>query len=208
MIEHINNLLRKKSAGNSQLACLVCSHVSKNPANVGFLINDGEGYAAACCEECGDYEAGERLGMVHLGHILSADKDLLDIGGLPVNIAVAKRDGQWAAKYFFLSYTPEEGDFLAPPEGSDLFKLKDDTLVLVYRRRGGRLVTATLDEAFRVIPFWRTRKDSQQFGDLMDTGEYVDEITLVELRNQSRHHGVRFLAPDFLSMLYDYALIA
>lgn len=204
----LNSLARRRNAKRNPLACLVCPHVLRDPKSINFLCRIYDGYAASCSETCTDFEAGKDLGMIHLGHLLSLDEKLSDIGGLPINVALEREDNEWTPNYFFEEYQPVEGDFVAPNEGDRLLSIGDDDLVFVFSLGNGDLVTASLDDGFQIVPFWEHADQSSEFQSHLLGTEKLERLPFAKLKSWAKQNGILFLGPNFLCEYFDYALIA
>ena len=203
----LNNFLRRRSAKNNPLACLVCPHVLEDQTLTTFMCRTMRGYAASCAETCREFEAGEKLGTIHLGHILSTDQNLLSIGGLPINIALRRDGDTWLPSYFFDEYKPTEGDFVAPEKGDHLLDIKDDDEWFVFSLGNETLVTANLDDGFQIIPIWETVDQTSEFQAHLLGSEKLKKVPYGQIKKWAQENGVRFLGPNFLNDSVDHALI-
>ena len=211
--QFLNNIFRRRSAKYNGLACLVCPHVLEDPIVTKFLCRTGEGYAASCDISCLEVEDEDRLGMIHLGHVLSIGRTLLDIGGLPVNIALNRSGKTWVPSYFSDQYFPEkyvpvEGDFIAPPDGDSLLELNDDEEFFVFSLGKNRIVTVGLDDGFQIIPVWEKSEKSIEFQNHLIGKEILIKLPLKQIRMWAKKNQVWFLGHNFLMTPVDHALIA
>ncbi len=202
-----NDELRRQNAMNNPLACLVCPHVQKAPETANFIARIGDGYVASCDENCVEFNEGTNLGMIHLGHILSSDDFLLDLGGLPINVSVTRNDAQWVFGDVEDDYIPIEGDFIAAPKGARLREIPDEQDVFVYVLGNGQLVTLTLDDGFQIVAFWETKEQAAILENNLTGEEALTCLPLGQVRERSKRLGIRFLGPNFLCKPVDAALI-
>lgn len=205
--EFENKVIRREAAANNDLACLVCPHVLCDVKAAKFLCRIQDGYVCSCDEHCSEFENGVRLGMIHLGHVLSSDPELLNLGGLPINIALHRSDKSWSASYFLNEYEPTEGDFVAPPEGDKLFDTANDEDFFVFSLSDTQLVVANLDDGFQVVPVWKSASQCNDFQRHLIGNERLVKQPYGQIRNWAKDNNVWFLAPNFLSNPVDYALI-
>lgn len=204
----LNKLARRKTARTNALACLVCPHVVTDLQAIRFLCRTQEGYAGSCDENCRAFQLGEHLGVIHLGHVLASDPVLLDLGGLPINVALHRSGDIWTAGYYPDDYEAVEGDIVAPPSGDRLLRIDDQEEFFVFALSETRLVTANLDDGFQIVPFWKTKDESSEFGMHLLGSEQLVKLTYGQIRKLATENGVWFLAPGFLCRKVDRALIA
>ncbi len=146
--------------------------------------------------------------MIHLGHLLSLDEKLTDIGGLPINVALERDGNEWMPNYFFEEYQPVEGDFVAPSERDRLLSIRDGDLVFAFSLGNSELVTASLDDGFQIIPFWENADQSSEFQSHLLGTEKLKHLPFAQLKSWAKQNGIIFLGPNFLCEHFDYALIA
>ncbi|MEP3639874.1 MAG: hypothetical protein ABJN14_21685 [Paracoccaceae bacterium] len=145
--------------------------------------------------------------MIHLGHILSIDRSLLNIGGLPINVAIHREGGVWLSSYFVDKYKPNEGDFVAPEKGDPLLDIKDEDELFVFSLNDGTPVIANLDDGFQIIPVWETVDQCSEFQSQLLGSEELQKMSYGQIKEWARENDIRFLGPNFLSSSVDRALI-
>lgn len=202
-------------------ACLVTRDLIKDPSVLAFFCHTEAGFSAAPSEAALDQGGFGNLTMVHLGWVVNTPLGFPEMAALPEGFAMDLVDRVWWVRYFHdddevAENEPEEGAFLAPPLGHPLLELNDTQLVWVFEKKNlldsgaagqGELVTITLDEGAPCLPFWCDAAGAEVFRDHVSKPYDLIQMPFVSVKEKARKVGLTFLAPDFLSMPYDYALL-
>jgi hypothetical protein len=201
-------MMKNNRMYQDDVACLVCPHAVANLANVKFVCRSSEGWAAACSEACLDASDERVLGMVHLSHLAKVPGLPHDFYTLPIGFSLQDEQRRWKLGYFDADFVPESGDFLAPDKCHKLRHMRPEENVFVYTLENREFVVVTLDEGTVCLPFWREKGLVEKFAKSLRGHEDLIMCKLAEVVHFAKKHSIYFLAPDFLSLDYDFALLA
>jgi hypothetical protein len=186
----------------------MCPHALTDIQSVTFICRTQEGWAAGCSERCLDNCSDNQLGMIHLGHLAKISGLPADFCTLPINFSINRTENDWRYNYYFETYNPEEGDYVAPKKNSAVLKLTDLDKVFSFSLPGGDLVSVRLDEGTQCIPFWFELEQVANFQAHLSGREKLELVTFGKIRNFAKQNKIRYLAANFLLNSYDIALLA
>lgn len=192
---------------NNKIASLVCKHVAEDASAAMFLCSLPDVFAAACSERCLDESSEEELSMVHVRHIEKALCLPIPFTSLPVHFKMVREHDNWSIDYFDIEHTPEEGEFLAAPKGSNLRSIPDDLGVYVYVLPNKEPVMVTLDEGIICVPFWFDEDSSKTFARHLNGNEVLRKMPFSSVCEHARRSDCWFLGANFLKQDYDFAVL-
>lgn len=187
-------------------ASVVCPHVLKSLKNAELVCHTSDGWSAGCSWECLDKAGPATAGMVCLGCFLDIPKLPADFHLLPTNFAYFKRGGNWESDYFSPYFEPDEGEFIAAPQGHKAHALKPKDEVFALELPSSELVKVFLHEGIWCIPFWMEPALPPDFQEQLEGSESFKQMRFSRVEQFARSQSVKYLAVDFLCGPHDLAL--